>query len=107
MTLQFTYFPGCSAKTTCSELNQAMHRIAPELGLLLHEIDAPVCTGSREIRSVDPLGFLVANARILAIAETAALPLMTVCNTCTLNLIDTQARLTGDSDLRGEINERL
>jgi succinate dehydrogenase / fumarate reductase cytochrome b subunit len=105
--MKFAYYPGCSAKSSCAELNEAMHNVAPRLDLQLAEIESATCTGAREIRAIDPVGFLALNIRILALAELDGLPLMTICNTCTLNLIDANARFLEDEDIAGQVNDRL
>src|ERR1700759_414070 len=105
--MRFAYYPGCSAKSSCAELNEAMRNVAPKLDLQLSETESATCTGAREIRAIDPIGFLALNVRILALAERGALPLMTICNTCTLNLIDANARFLEDEHIAREINERL
>jgi succinate dehydrogenase / fumarate reductase, cytochrome b subunit len=84
-----------------------MRNVAPRLDLQLSEIESATCTGAREIRAIDPVGFLALNVRILALAERDALPLMTICNTCTLNLIDANARFLEDEDIAREVNDRL
>jgi succinate dehydrogenase / fumarate reductase cytochrome b subunit len=105
--MKFAYYPGCSAKSSCAELNEVMHNVAPRLGMQLCEIASATCTGAREIRAIDPIGFLALNVRILALAERENLPLMTICNTCTLNLIDANARFLDDQDLARQVNNRL
>jgi succinate dehydrogenase / fumarate reductase, cytochrome b subunit len=67
--VRFAYYPGCSARSTCAELNAATHRVAARLGLELVQLDSATCTGARELRAIDPLGFHVLNVRILALAE--------------------------------------
>ena len=86
--MKLAYYPGCSAKSTCRELNEAMHVVAASLELDLMELESATCTGARELRAIDPIGFHSLNVRILALAEREHLPLMTICNTCTLNLLD-------------------
>jgi succinate dehydrogenase / fumarate reductase cytochrome b subunit len=105
--MKFAYYPGCSARSTCAELNEAMHLVAARLGLALTQLDTATCTGARELRAIDPTGFVTLNVRILALAERAGLPLMTVCNTCTLNLLDAHAAFVDDPALASEINRRL
>jgi succinate dehydrogenase / fumarate reductase, cytochrome b subunit len=105
--MRFAYYPGCSARSTCAELNEATHRVAAALGLDLLQLDAATCTGARELRAIDPLGFHTLNVRILALAERENLPLMTICNTCTLNVLDAHAAFVDDSDLATRINARL
>jgi succinate dehydrogenase / fumarate reductase cytochrome b subunit len=105
--MKLAYYPGCSAKSTCKELNEAMHVVAASLGLELKELESATCTGARELRAIDPIGFHSLNVRILALAEREQLPLMTICNTCTLNLLDANENFHKDSELAQKINERL
>lgn len=105
--MKFAYYPGCSARSTARELNEATHAVAAKLGLELLQLDAAACTGARELRAVDPEGFYALNVRTLALAERQSLPLMTICNTCTLNLLDAQAAFDEDADLAKRVNDRL
>jgi len=105
--MKFAYYPGCSAQSTCKELNASLLVVAEKLGLELTEYASASCTGSREIRAVRPELFLALNARIMAMAERDDLPLMTVCNTCTLNFLDTQKRLEEDPEAKDRVNEVL
>ena len=105
--MRFAYYPGCSARSTCAELNVATRRVAQRLGLDLLQLESATCTGARELRAIDPEGFYALNVRILALAERERLPLMTICNTCTLNLLDAHAAFVSDSDLAEALNRRL
>lgn len=105
--MKFAYYPGCSAQSTCKELNASMQVVAGRLDLELVELTSASCTGSREIRAVKPDLFLALNARIIAMAEQDNLPLMTVCNTCTLNFLDTQKKLDEDPETKDRINKVL
>jgi succinate dehydrogenase / fumarate reductase cytochrome b subunit len=105
--VKFAYYPGCSARSTCAELNEATHRVAAALGLELIQLDSATCTGARELRAIDPVSFYTLNVRILALAERAGLPLMTICNTCTLNVLDAHAAFADDPHLAETINARL
>jgi succinate dehydrogenase / fumarate reductase cytochrome b subunit len=105
--MRFAYYPGCSARSTCAELNEATHRVAAKLGLDLTQLESATCTGARELRAIDPVGFFTLNLRILALAEREGLPLMTICNTCTLNLLDAHAAFIEDADLAAKVNAAL
>lgn len=105
--MRFAYYPGCSARSTCAELNVATHRVAAKLGLDLLQLESANCTGARELRAIDPTGFYALNVRILALAEHESLPLMTICNTCTLNLLDAHAAFVSDADVARTVNELL
>src|SRR5581483_4862982 len=105
--MKFAYYPGCSARSTCAELNEATHLVAARLGLTLTQLESATCTGARELRAIDPAGFYNLNVRILALAEAEGLPLMTICNTCTLNLLDAHAAFVSDSKLAEGVNAKL
>lgn len=105
--MKLAYYPGCSARSTCAELNVATHRVAARLGLELLQLESATCTGARELRAIDPVGFYMLNVRILALAESHGLPLMTICNTCTLNVLDAHAAFISDSDLATAVNAKL
>ena len=105
--LRFAYYPGCSARSTCAELNEATHRVAARLGMDLVQLESATCTGARELRAIDPVGFHTLNVRILALAEAQGLPLMTICNTCTLNVLDAHAAFVSDPELAQAVNARL
>jgi succinate dehydrogenase / fumarate reductase cytochrome b subunit len=77
------------------------------LGLELTPLESATCTGARELRAIDPVKFYALNVRILALAEREGLPLMTICNTCTLNLLDAHAAVCDDALLLDEVNEQL
>lgn len=105
--MKLAYYPGCSARSTCAELNVATHRVAARLGLELLQLESATCTGARELRAIDPVGFYTLNVRILALAESHGLPLMTICNTCTLNVLDAHAAFVSDRDLATAVNAKL
>jgi len=105
--MRFAYYPGCSARSTCAELNEATHLVAKRLGIELEQLDSATCTGARELRAIDPLSFYALNVRILALAERQGLPLMTICNTCTLNVLDAHAAFVSDSELAEAVNKTL
>ena len=105
--MKIAYYPGCSAQSTCKELNAATRLVAGRLGLELTEYTSATCTGSREIRAVKPDLFLALNARILAMAERDGLMLMTICNTCTLNFLDVIKVLGEDADALSRVNQAL
>ena len=105
--MKFAYYPGCSARSTCAELNVATHRVAQKLGLELVQLESATCTGARELRAINPGAFYTLNVRILALAERESLPLMTICNTCTLNVLDAHAAFVSDAELAQDINGRL
>ena len=105
--MKFAYYPGCSAKTTCPELDQSMKAVAKKLDLDLAELEVAACTGSRQIRDSNEELFLTLNARTLALAERLERDVMTVCATCLLNLAEVNNTLRANADLRKKINGNL
>jgi len=105
--MKLAYYPGCSAQSTCRELGASMRKVAPLLDLDLVTLESASCTGSREIRGANRDLFLALNARILAQAGALDLPLMTVCNTCTLNLLDTRKALAEEPETRARVGDML
>jgi succinate dehydrogenase / fumarate reductase cytochrome b subunit len=91
--MKFAYYPGCSAKTTCPELDQSMKAVAKHLELDLAELEVATCTGSRQIRDSNEELFLTLNARTLALAERLERDVMTVCATCLLKITDNLAKV--------------
>ena len=105
--MKFAYYPGCSAKSTCPELDISMKAVARKLGLELTELEVAACTGARQLRDSNEALFLTLNARTLALAEKLERNVVTVCATCLLNLVEVNDRLRGDAELRAKINRNL
>lgn len=105
--MRIAFYPGCSARTTCGELLQSTLAVADRLGVELVALSSATCTGSREIRAADVERFVALNVRIIAMAEAQGLDLMTICNTCTLNLIEAKQRVDADAALRERVNRKL
>ncbi|ODP34633.1 CoB--CoM heterodisulfide reductase iron-sulfur subunit B family protein [Pandoraea sp. ISTKB] len=105
--MRIAFYPGCSARTTCGELLLATQAVADRLDIELVALSSATCTGSREIRAADVERFVALNVRIIAMAEAQGLDLMTICNTCTLNLIEAKQRVDDDPALRERVNAKL
>jgi succinate dehydrogenase / fumarate reductase cytochrome b subunit len=105
--MRYAYFPGCSAKGSCQELDVSTHAVARVLGIELVELENPGCTGAREFRAISEKLHLVANGRILALAEREGADLAVVCDTCLLNLTEANDRLKRDAAARELVNREL
>jgi len=105
--MKFAYYPGCSAKSTCPELDISMKAVAEKLDLELTELEVAACTGARQLRDSNEELFLTLNARTLALAEKLERNVVTVCATCLLNLVGVNDRLRRDAELRRKINRNL
>ena len=105
--MRFAYYPGCTAKGSTQEVDTATRWLAGKLDIELIELAEAGCCGSCEIKAVNPTLHLMLNARILALAEERGLEILTVCDTCQANLIQTARRLDSDSETRAIVFEKL
>jgi succinate dehydrogenase / fumarate reductase cytochrome b subunit len=107
MSRDYAYFQGCSAKGSCRELDISTRAVASLFGINLRELADPGCTGAREFRAISERLHLAANGRILALAEAQECDLAVVCDTCLLNLTETNQRLRNDTRARERVNRTL
>jgi succinate dehydrogenase / fumarate reductase cytochrome b subunit len=105
--MRYPYFPGCSAKGSCQELDLSTTAVAKLFDVELVELVGAGCTGAREFRAISEQLHLVANANILARAEAVGGDLVVVCDTCLLNLSEVNARLKSDAAARERVNHEL
>lgn len=107
MSKPYAYFPGCSAKGSCGELDISTKAVASLFGIELRELADARCTGAREFRAISEQLHLTANGHILALAEAQGCDLAVVCDTCLLNLIEANERLRANADARERVNRAL
>lgn len=105
--MRYAYYPGCVAKGSTPEADAATRWLAGKLGIELVELVDAGCCGSCEIKAVNPDLHLMLNARILALAEAQGLEIMTICDTCQANLVQTGRRLEAEGGTRVVILEKL
>ncbi len=100
--MRIAYYPGCEAKIVAKEANQATKTVLEKLGIEWVELENAGCCGSMELR-IDHLdAMLYLNGRILALAEEVkATKLLTICNTCALNL-NTAASIYNKDEIEQE-----
>lgn len=105
--MKYAFFPGCVLKGAAAEAYTSMTKICDKLGIELAEIKNWTCCGASHAQGVNDLAALAVNARNISIAEYMGLPIMTVCNTCTLQLRTAKARLDADEKLKNKVNAIL
>jgi succinate dehydrogenase / fumarate reductase cytochrome b subunit len=91
--MKFALFPGCVLEAAAKEAHTAALGVARALGLELVEIPGWTCCGASHAQDVDEDQTLALNARNIALAEAMGLPILTLCNTCTLMLRKTKHAL--------------
>lgn len=115
--LKYAYFPGCVGQAMTLELDISTKAVCHALDIELHELHDATCTGARDLHQT-PLGDLrlnkeapdldvILNARTLSMAEDLGLPLMTVCNTCTITINSVNVRLQESKKLLANTNNVL
>lgn len=105
--MRYAFFPGCTLEAAAAESMTSTLKVADTLGISLTEIDDWTCCGASHSQSVDSMTTLTVNARNIAIAEKMGLPVLTVCNTCTLMLRKSKFELDHNPDLKDKVNSVL
>lgn len=103
--MKYGFFPGCVLEGAAQEDYTATMAVAKKLGIELVELPGWTCCGASHVQDVDELAAVAVNARNIALAEQMGLPLLTVCNTCTLMLRKAKADL--DGGLKDKVNAIL
>lgn len=102
--MKVAFWPGCVSKGACPELYVSMQKIAPTLGLELHELTEAPCTGAGVLTEQNPELAYSLNALSLAMAEEQGADLMTICSTCQGVLSGAQFHLSRDEALLKRVN---
>lgn len=102
--LRYGFFPGCTLESAAQELMISTMKVAKALGIELIELKGWTCCGASHIQDVDEFLSLSVNARNIALGEELDMPILTVCNTCTLMLRTAKNRLDGDTELKQNVN---
>jgi len=105
--MKYAFFPGCTLEAAAKESMMATKKVAEALGIELVELDEWTCCGATHSQDVSEFTSLATNARNIALAERLGLPLLTVCNTCTLMLRKTKAQLDENEEIREKVNNIL
>ena len=104
----YAYYPGCLASLSQKELDTSTRAIAEKMGAELVEIPGFTCCGAGDVHEARPEYYLHLNARILGQAEQLGQEtLLTICNVCTLNLRQANAKLREDEELLARVNDNL
>ncbi|AOM83560.1 CoB--CoM heterodisulfide reductase iron-sulfur subunit B family protein [Salisediminibacterium beveridgei] len=105
--MKYAFFPGCTLESAAEELMISTKKVAEAIGVELIELDGWTCCGASHIQDIDESLSDSINARNIALAEEMSLPLLTVCNTCTLMLKNSKTKLDRDDQKKKVINQHL
>jgi heterodisulfide reductase subunit B len=98
---------GCSVPANYPNYETAMLKVAELLGMELEYMDGVACCGSPNLRAFDFFGWLLVNARTLAIAEQNGHDIVTPCNGCFGSLKDVHHFLKHDKEYLDKVNKEL
>ena len=92
---QYSYFPGCSLKSTAVAYDLSVRAISASLGLELIELEDWNCCGTTAYSSIERLESICVPCRNLALAEQRGLDLVTPCTACyrTFDRVNAHLRL--------------
>jgi len=92
---QYSYFPGCSLKSTAVAYELSVRAISASLGIELIELEDWNCCGTTAYSSIDRLESICVPCRNLALAEKKGLDLVTPCIACyrTFERVNSHLRL--------------
>ena len=92
---QYSYFPGCSLKSTAVAYDLSLRAISTSLGIELIELEDWNCCGTSAYSSIDRLESIAIPCRNLALAEKKGLDLVTPCTACfrTFERVNSHLRL--------------
>lgn len=106
--MRYAFFPGCTLESAAGELMISTKKVAEALGIELIELKGWTCCGASHIQDVDDFLATSINARNIALGEKlGTTKILTVCNTCTLMLRTSKAKLDTNEKLRYQVNEGL
>ncbi len=105
--MKYALYTGCTAKESTPELLKSTLAVAKELGIELEILTEATCCGASHLQDFDEFLSIVLNARNICYAEKRGLELVTICNTCQINLAMVKDRLDSDAELRNKVNEEL
>ncbi len=103
----YNLYMGCSVPANYPNYETTLFRVADKFGIELIYMEGVSCCGSPNLRAMDYLGWLIVNARTLAIAEKNGHDIVTPCNGCFGSLKDVYHFLTHNADYKEKVNAEL
>jgi heterodisulfide reductase subunit B len=103
----YSLYMGCSVPANYPNYEAAMFKVAEALGMELNYLEDVACCGSPNLRAIDSFGWLLVNARTIAIAEKSGHDIVTPCNGCFGSLKDVLYHLKHHKDDLKKINAEL
>lgn len=101
-------FWGCMMPLKYPQMELAIRRVLPNLGIELVEVEGfTCCPDPVYFKSRDTMKWLTIAARNLSVAEDTGFDVITMCSGCISTLKEVQYLLAEDKNLLDQVNERL
>ncbi len=105
--LKYALYTGCTAKESTPELLKSTLAVAKALDIELIILEEASCCGASHLQDFDDFLSLTLNARNICYAEKLGFTMITICNTCQLNLSMTKKKLDKNKELKAKVNQKL
>ncbi|RJX27548.1 MAG: disulfide reductase [Dethiobacter sp.] len=105
--MRFSYYPGCTLKTTATELERSALKAAKALGIELVEQKEWQCCGAVFPLVRDEIAAFLSSIRSLAAARDAGEKLVTICAACHHVIKRTNHLIKTDTEVREKVNGYL
>ena len=104
--MKYALFLGCTIPVRGQNYEMSARKVAEALGIEFVDVPEFSCCGF-PAKSVDFMTSLLMSARNMAIAEEKGLDILTLCNACTVTLVEAQEEFRKHPELLEEVNKKL
>ncbi|MFQ6099637.1 MAG: CoB--CoM heterodisulfide reductase iron-sulfur subunit B family protein [Anaerolineae bacterium] len=105
--MKYTYYPGCTAKTTSVEFGLSTEAVCEALDIELLELEDWNCCGASSAHSLNHELSLALPGRNVALAQEAGLDMLIPCPACYQNSMSADNALREDEDWRRKMEGLL
>lgn len=96
--MKYTYYPGCTAKTTAAELGLSTEAVFEALDIKLLELEDWSCCGASSAHSLNHELSLALPGRNVALAQEAGLDMVVPCPACYQNCLSADKAFREEKD---------
>lgn len=105
--MEYTYYPGCSVKSTAPMYEESTLESIKPLGIKFHELNDWNCCGATAYMSIKELTSFAISARNLAIASNDKRDVVTPCSGCYVVMQKTNSYMNEFKEMKDKINIAL
>ncbi|RKZ02378.1 MAG: hypothetical protein DRQ10_00080 [Candidatus Hydrothermota bacterium] len=104
--MKYAIFIGCTIPVRGLNYEISARKVLSSLGIELVDIPEFTCCGF-PLKSISHEASILMTARNLALAEAKGLPILTLCNACTVTMAEAKHELDHNPELKERINSKL